>query len=127
MCKPISRSVCAIFLSKRLLLLVALVLSAVSQAPAQLDGRLAARPLGVGYLRNINQVRMLEYVKHLGKRLELGTLIFDRVTDEQLEGFRSEVDQAVSGTAWYMVQGLIPSLKTSTFNRLLMRQMPSGC
>ncbi|MEO1979534.1 MAG: hypothetical protein ABGZ24_03365 [Fuerstiella sp.] len=118
MCKPISRSACAVFLSKRLLLVVALVLSVASQAHAQLDGRLAARPLGVGYLRNINQVRMLEYIKHLTKRLELGTSMFDNIPEDQLDGFRSQVDDAISGTAWYMVQGLIPSFENIYFQEV---------
>ncbi|MCP4784626.1 MAG: hypothetical protein GY903_21215 [Fuerstiella sp.] len=119
MCKPIPRSACAVFLSKRLLLVVALVVSVTSQAPAQLDGRLAARPLGVGYLRNINQVRMLEYIKHLSTRLEMDTSMFDSVTEGQLEGFRSEVDDAISGTAWYMVQGLIPSFENIYFQEVV--------
>ena len=119
MCKPILLSDCAISLSKRVLLTTALILCVASQTHAQLDGRLADRPLGVGYQRNINQVRVLEYVKHLGQRLELGTSMFDRVTDEQMEGLRSQVDQAISGTAWYMVQGLIPSFENIYFQEVV--------
>ena len=118
MCKPIFRSDPAISVVHRLLPVVALILCFANQASAQLDGRLADRPLGVGYLRNVNQVRMLEYVKHLSKRLEMGTSMFDSVTDEQLGGFQSQVDQAIAGTAWYMVQGLIPSFENIYFQQV---------
>jgi hypothetical protein len=119
MCKLILRSNCAISQSKRLLLAIALILCVASQTHAQLDGRLADRPLGVGYVRDINQARMLEYVKHLTKRIELEASIFEGISDEQLDGFRSNVDQAISGTAWYMVQGLIPSFENVNFQEVV--------
>lgn len=119
-CKFSFLSVCAIFLAKRLLLAVALILCVASQTHAQLDGRLTGRPLGVGYLRNINQVRMLDYIRHLTRRLEMEASMFDNVPDnEQLEGLRSQVDQAISGTAWYMVQGLIPSFENIYFQEVV--------
>ncbi len=118
MCKPVPRSVCAILLSNRLLFAVALIMCFTSESQAQLEGRLADRPLGVGYLRDVNQVRMLEYAKHLTTRLALEASMFDRIPEEQMDGFRSNVDQAVSGTAWYMVQGLIPAFENVSFQQV---------
>ena len=111
MTRRISRSILSV-------LILALLTSNSSMALAQLDGRLAAKPLGVGYLRDVNTVRVMEYLKSLGDRLEVGQSMFQEVTDEQVDGFRSGVERPVGGVAWYMVQGLIPSFNQVYFQEV---------
>lgn len=102
-----------------LLLLILLTFACCQTvASAQLNGRLAPQPLGVGYMRDVNQIRMFDYMKSLGERLEVGKTMFQQVTDEQLDGFTAEVERPVSGVAWYMVQGLIPS-----FNQIYFQEV----
>lgn len=100
------------------LLMLAILVFCPPVASAQLDGRLAPQPLGVGYMRDVNQLRMFDYMKGLGERLEVGATMFQRVTDEQLDGLSSGVDRPVNGVAWYMVQGLIPSFDQIYFQEV---------
>ncbi|APZ94227.1 hypothetical protein [Fuerstiella marisgermanici] len=90
-----------------------------STAVAQLSGRLAEKPLGVGYVRDITQVTMFEYMQTLAKRLEIGKAMFQSMPMEQFEGFRSKVEVPINGAAWYMVQGLLPSYEVVYFQQVI--------
>lgn len=105
---------------RRIRIVLALVVSLAfsSIASAQLDGRLATSPIGVGYMRDVTQVRMFEYMQQLSQALDVGKFMVQQVTDEQLESLNSGVDHPVSGTAWYMVQGLIPSFNQISFQEV---------
>ncbi len=110
--------------SRRLLLLiVVLVQSAVMfcsrPALAQLGGRIAEKPIGVGYLRDLNQVAMFEYMQNLAKRLEVGKTMFQTIPVDQLDAFKSEVEVPIMGSSWYMVQGLLPSYEVVYFQQVV--------
>ena len=59
------------------LLAPALVLAIVSPcvASAQLQGKIAAKPIAIGYARNVTPKRMIDYVLALTERLEIGTMM----------------------------------------------------
>ena len=105
----------------RVVLLAAVCFTAMSanRAMCQLSGRIADRPIGVGYARDINQVTSFEYMQRLSKRLEVGKTMFERVPMDQLEGMRSGVDVPVNGASWFMVQGLIPTFETVYFKEVV--------
>ena len=102
-------------------LIVALLAGLIgpSSVQAQLEGRIAERPIGVGYLRDVDQVRIFEYFQRLGQRLEVGQTMLKLEETELLSSLKSEVEQPVSGVAWYMVQGLLPSFETLYFQQVL--------
>lgn len=87
-------------------------------ATAQLKGRLAEKPLAVGYMRDLSQTRMLEYMQNLGAQLKIGKEMFDQIPDEGLDGINADVPEPIAGVAWYMVQGLIPSYDVIYFQEV---------
>ena len=96
-----------------------LVCCCVSSAEAQLQGTLADRPMGVGYMRDITQVRVLEYTTKLAKRLEIGKMYSELVTaPPELKELDAKVETPITGAAWYLVQGLIPSFETIYFQQV---------
>lgn len=107
--------------NQRLLLCHAflLLLLAAPIANAQLQGRIAERPIGSGYARNLNQPVMFEYMQHLAKRLEVGQTMLEAIPTEQLEAFRSGLDEPVVGASWFMVQGLLPSFETLYYQQVV--------
>lgn len=108
----------------RFLLLVLLMTVAVPPlAPAQLNGKIADKPIAIGYLRNVTQKTTFDYVLNLTERLNIGTTMsaqFDQENVlEQLAGPQPKVDDPVYGMAWYMVTGLIPSYETVSFQHVI--------
>lgn len=104
----------------RLLLLVLLIAVATPRiAESQLKGKIADKPIAIGYLRNVTQKTTLDYVLNLTERLNIGTTMRSQLgqenVKEQLEGSQPKVDDPVFGVAWYMVTGLIPSYDTISF------------
>ena len=88
-------------------------------AEAQLSGKIAEKPIAVGYARNITQKRLFDYVVSLTERLDFASTMRSMFSQEgvrnQLEGAQPQVDDPVAGVAWYMVTGLIPSFENVTF------------
>jgi hypothetical protein len=108
----------------RLLLLVLLIAVATPRlAESQLKGKIADKPIAIGYLRNVTQKTTLDYVLNLTERLNIGTTMRTQLgqenVQEQLEGSQPKVDEPVYGVAWYMVTGLIPSYDTITFQPVI--------
>ena len=90
-------------------------------ASAQLDGRIVTKPIGVSYVRDITQVSMFKYMLDLSQRLEIGSALLE-LADQQQERFEnmdSKLEAPVTGTAWHMVQGLIPTFKSITFQEVV--------
>lgn len=88
-------------------------------AAAQLEGKIADTPIGIMYARNITQTRVLDYMKTLGARLEIGKSM-TRMIDRE-EGIRESVTTAedpLIGTAWFMVTGLLPTFESVTFQQV---------
>lgn len=96
-----------------------LLLLIASAAHAQLEGRIAERPIGVGYVRGVNQATGFEYIQHLAERLEVGSTMFETIPTEQLEAFRSKLDVPVGGLSVYMVQGLLPGFEPLYFQEVI--------
>lgn len=101
---------------------VLVLLSCGFQNPvnAQLDGRIADKPLGVGYTRNLTQKRMIEYAGQLAERMEIGES-FQKMLEPQteaLDGLTPQVEVPITGAAYYMVQSLIPSFETMYFQQV---------
>lgn len=103
------------------LLATALVLATFSLgvANAQLEGKIADKPIAIWYARDVTPKRMVDYMLALTERLEIGTTMRKEMDEEQvrtqLEGMQSGVDQPVYGVAFYMVTGLIPSFEMVSF------------
>ena len=104
-----------------LVLILALATPRVSDA--QLKGKIADKPIAIGYLRNVTQKMSLDYVLNLTERLEIGTTMRSQLSEEniqeQLAGSQPKVDDPVYGVAWYMVTGLIPSYETISFQPVI--------
>jgi len=110
------------FIFTPVLLLVAMSM-ATQQAIAQLQGKIAEKPLVVGYARNISPVRVIEYAKNLTERLNIGASIQEQLAlesqQEGLESLAPRVEEPLYGFAMYMVSGLIPSLETISFQQVI--------
>lgn len=103
------------------LIIASWILACSEPASAQLEGRIVAKPIGVGYVRDITQVSMFRYMLELSKRLEIGNALLELADQQQerLENIDSKVETPITGTAWHMVQGLIPTFKTITFQEVV--------
>ena len=103
------------------LLALTLVIAVLSScaANAQLQRKIAGKPIAIAYARNVTPKRMTDYVLALTERLEIGTTMRKQMDEEQvrtqLEGMQPGVEQPVYGVAFYMVTGLIPSFETVSF------------
>ena len=88
----------------------------------KLDGRIADQPIVVGYARNVTPGRALEYMKGLTERLEIGKTIRESMNSEQqqeeIKNAAGKVDEPLYGFAGYMVQSLIPSYETVSFQQV---------
>jgi hypothetical protein len=90
---------------------------------AQLTGKIAEKPIAIGYMRDIGQLQMIEYIQSLMQRLEIGKTMQEEMTSEQMtqqaELSFTKVEHPLYGVAWYMVTGLIPSFQTVTFQEVI--------
>ena len=94
-------------------------------APAskmKLDGRIADQPIVVGYARNVGPTRTMEYAKGLTERLEIGKSIREGLQNqeeqERIKSTTGNVEEPLYGFAGYMVQSLIPSYETLSFQQV---------
>ncbi len=94
-------------------------------APAskmKLDGRIADQPIVVGYARNVGPTRTMEYMKGLTERLEIGKSIREGIQNqeeqERIKSTTGNVEEPLYGFAGYMVQSLIPSYETLSFQQV---------
>lgn len=86
---------------------------------AQLEGTLAPKPLGTGYLRGLNQQSMFQYIEKLSKRLEIGDALVKAMGDRQdIGSMDPKVEVPIHGAAYFLVQGLIPSWETMYFQQV---------
>jgi hypothetical protein len=96
---------------------------AAQQAAAQLQGKIADRPLVVGYARNISPVRVMDYARNLTERLNIGESIREQMASERqqenLESLVPKVEEPLYGFAMYMVSGLIPSVEMISFQQVI--------
>ena len=107
--------------------LLALTMSLATLFPhvahAQLRGKIADKPIAVGYARDVTPKRMIDYVLKLTERLEIGSTLREQMSQErvrsELEGIQPGVEQPVYGIAFYMVTGLIPSFETVNFQTVV--------
>lgn len=106
---------------RQLLVLVVVLPFALLGRPvdAQMTGKLAGNPIGVGYAKNITEVTVLEYVKKLTSRINYETVIFESApADDALEALAPKVEEQISGQAWYMVEGILPSFDSISFRKV---------
>lgn len=102
----------------RILPAILLLFVCRDSATAQIEGRIAADPIAVGYARNMTAPRVLSYARSLAERLEIGEEILREVPPEATEKMASRVEEPIDGVAWYMVQGLLPSFEAVTFRQV---------
>lgn len=107
------------FFALQILVLLSLLSLYTPGAVAQLEGRIAAEPIAIGYVRNLTPPKMFSYARSLAERLEVAARLFEEVPTEELEKMASQVDEPVNGVAWYMVQGLLPSFESITFQQVV--------
>lgn len=103
---------------RTLLFSCGLLAASLNSADAQLKGRLAEKPLAVGYMRNMSQKRMMEYMYNLGNRLEVGKTTFGQIPIDTLDAAVPDVPEPIAGVAWYMVQGLLPTYDVIYFQEV---------
>jgi hypothetical protein len=88
----------------------------------KLDGRIADQPIVVAYARNIGPVRAMAYMKGLTERLEIGKSMREAMENEEqqerITNTMGKVDEPLYGFAGYMVQSLIPSYETLSFQQV---------
>jgi len=103
------------------LLVVVFLLTAVAPnaADAQLEGKIADKPIAIWYARDVTQKRILDYGKSFSERLEIGATLRTQFEQQETrtdsEGRQADIDEPVFGMAWYMVTGLIPTFQTVSF------------
>ena len=103
------------------------VLAGVALMPpalqAQLTGKIADKPIAVGYARDIGPVQVMDYAKKLTERLEIGKSIREDIESErttaQMEHSFPKIEHPLYGVAFYMVTGLIPSFETVSFQQVI--------
>ena len=88
----------------------------------KLDGQIADQPIVVGYARNVGPTRAIAYMKGLTERLEIGKSMRESLENEEQQervtGTMGKVDEPLYGFAGYMVQSLIPSYETLSFQQV---------
>jgi len=103
----------------RLILLSIAMLVCVTSVPAQLKGTLAPKPMGVGYMRDLNEVTIMQYAMKLSQRIEIGKSLLEQIeTPEDFTKIIPDVKQPLQGAAYYMVQGFVPSFETIYFKQV---------
>jgi len=90
---------------------------------AQLTGKIADKPIAIGYARDIGPVQVMDYTKRLTERLDIGKSIRGALSSENMQA-QSEhsfpkVEQPLYGVASYMVTGLIPTFETVWFQQVV--------
>lgn len=106
-----------------LMLFVALAASCCwhTDVQAQLEGRIADKPLGTGYVRGVDQQRMMEYITELSGRLKIADEFVKMIavqSEERMKEMTPKVKEPLNGAAYYLVQGLIPSWETMYFQQV---------
>jgi len=90
---------------------------------AQLTGKIADKPIAVGYARDIGPVQVMDYAKKLTERLAIGKSMREDIESErstaQMENSFPKVEHPLYGVAFYMVTGLIPSFETVSFQQVI--------
>lgn len=86
---------------------------------AQMTGKMAGKPIGVGYMKDLTEVSVFDYMRKLTSRMNFESSIFDDVpSDADIKQMVPAVDEQITGQAWYMVQGLIPSFEPIYFRKV---------
>ena len=102
---------------------VAAPVVSAQQVSARLQGRIAEKPIVIGYARNVSPTRMIDYVKSLTTRLKIGKSFQEQLSSEQqqeqMENIAPKVREPLYGFAMYMVSGLIPSFETVSFQQVI--------
>ncbi|MEZ6060506.1 MAG: hypothetical protein R3C19_09105 [Planctomycetaceae bacterium] len=101
------------------LIVIFVTFLSAARIPAQLQGKPADRPIGIGYARNITTERAFNFAKSLAARLEVGKQTLDQIPVDELEEMSSKAENPISGVAWYMVTGLIPTFEAVTFRQVV--------
>lgn len=113
----------ALLHSLRLLFLVNCLVLLLPAAHAQLTGRIADKPIAIGYARDIGPAQVMDYAKKLTERLDIGKSMREELTPERMQeqGERSfpKIEHPLYGVAWYMVTGPIPTFETVTFQQVI--------
>lgn len=90
-----------------------------STANGQIAGRMAGKPIGVGYMKDMTEATVFDYMKRLTSRMNFDSNIFETApSDEDIKQMVPVVDQQITGQAWYMVQGMIPSFDLIYFRKV---------
>ncbi|MEZ6035469.1 MAG: hypothetical protein R3C17_20425 [Planctomycetaceae bacterium] len=104
----------------RLLLPACLLVVAFSQsAQAQINGKIADKPIAIWYARDVTPRRMIDYTMSLTEQLDIGstmrTQFGQEQTQTQIAGMQASIEEPVYGVAWYLVAGVIPSFESVSF------------
>lgn len=98
---------------------VVLPLTFATTVQAQVPGQMASKPIGVGYMKDLTEATMFEYMKKVTTRLNYESSMFDSMPKNvDLNEMVPTVDEHITGQAWYMVQGLMPSFEPIFFRRV---------
>ncbi|MEP3482227.1 MAG: hypothetical protein ABJZ55_23480 [Fuerstiella sp.] len=88
-------------------------------ASGQMTGKMAGKPIGVGYMKNLTEASAFNYMKKLTSRMNFDSSLFETApSDEDIKKMVPQVDEQITGQAWYMVQGMIPSFDLIFFRKV---------
>jgi hypothetical protein len=104
-------------------LLAALVLfqsSWQSPATAQPAARqFSKQPIVVMYLKGVTAARMVEYTKELSQKLQVGNAALKQISSQPVQEMSTQAEQPVVGQMTFLVQGLVPSFGSVTFQQVI--------
>lgn len=103
----------------RTLWLALLIACFAPNGVAQMQGKINGKPIGVGYAKDLSEVSAFEYLKKLTQRLNHdSTMVKSAPSQDVMKDMVPAVDEQITGQAFYMVQGLVPSFDAVYFRRV---------
>ena len=90
-----------------------------STASGQVTSKMAGKPIGVAYMKNLTEASAFNYMKKLTTRMNFDSSLFESApSDADLKNMAPQVDEQITGQAWYMVQGMMPSFDLIFFRKV---------
>jgi hypothetical protein len=100
--------------------LILLILSLNSAAVvAQGPRKLADKPIAVMYAKEINEKSLVKYVEGMSERMGVGKTTTKQMSTQLEKIVVAKAQKPVIGQLFYLVQGLIPSMETISFQSVV--------
>jgi hypothetical protein len=103
----------------RLFIVLPFLILNLAAVPAQGPRKLADKPFVVMYARDINEQSVGNYVSGMSNRLGVGKSVSKQIGEQLRKTTITKSQDPVSGQLFYLVQGLIPSMETISFQSVV--------